>query len=106
MRACSNVVALVVANEAALRAKCAAVAAMGADASLAAICANAAVTAEVLKGVQAAAKGKLAAFEVPTRIALLAAPWTPENDMVTAAMKLKRQSIVAANKATLDVIYA
>jgi long-chain acyl-CoA synthetase len=51
-------------------------------------------------------KGKLLAFETPARIALLPTPWTPENDMVTAAMKLKRVNIVAANKASLDAIYA
>jgi long-chain acyl-CoA synthetase len=101
----SNVVALIVPNEAALR-KCAAAAAAGADAPLAALCANEAVVKEVLAAVRAAAKPKLAAFEVPVRIALLPTPWTPENDMVTAAMKLKRQTIVAANKATLDRIYA
>ena len=102
----SNTIALVVANEAALRAKCKAAAAAGPDATLAALCANKAVVAEVLACVKDVCKTKLAAFELPTRIALLPAPWTPENDMVTAALKLKRVNIVGANKATLDALYA
>ena len=36
----------------------------------------------------------------------MADPWTPENDMVTAALKLKRQNIVKANKGMLDALYA
>ena len=102
----SNTVALVVANEAALRAKCKAAGEAGAEASLAALCANKAVVAEVLAALRDVCKSKLAAFEIPTRIALLPTPWTPENDMVTAALKLKRVNIVAANKGTLEAIYA
>merc|ERR1712146_526354 len=36
---------------------------------------------------------KLVAFEIPTRYALISELWTPENDMLTAAMKLKRPLI-------------
>ena len=53
----------------------------------------------------AAAQAKLVAFEIPTAIALCPEPWTPENELVTAAMKLKRPSIVAAHKALIDSIY-
>ena len=90
------------------------------------------MNAEVLKSVTAVAKPKLAAFELPKALGLLAEPWTPDNDMArarattthlspsrqltpahgttraqtTAAMKLKRANIVAANKALLTKIYA
>ena len=102
----SNTVALIVAQEAAIRSTCAAAAALGADATIAALCANKAVVAEVLAAIQKVCKSKLAAFEVPSRIALLAEHWTPENDMVTAALKLKRVNIVAAHREVLTSIYA
>jgi long-chain acyl-CoA synthetase len=102
----SSTVALIVPNEAALRAKCKAAASAGADATLAALCADTAVVAEVLAALKDVCKSKLAAFEIPAKIAMVSTPWTPENDMVTAALKLKRVQIVGANKATLDAIYA
>ena len=55
--------------------------------------------------IASAAKGKLAPFEVPKKIALDAEPWTPENDMVTAAFKLKRQNLVAAFRQRIDAQY-
>jgi len=51
------------------------------------------------------AKGKLAPFEVPKRVALALEPWTPENDMVTAAFKLKRQNIYKAFQGEIDGLY-
>ena len=53
----------------------------------------------------AAAKGKLAPFEVPKKIALDAEPWTPENDMVTAAFKLKRANIYKQFQGAIDGMY-
>ena len=37
---------------------------------------------------------------------LEAEPWTAENDMVTAAFKLKRQNIYATFKQQIDACYA
>ena len=55
----------------------------------------------------AACKGaKLAGFEIPKKIGLVDDPWTPENDLLTAAMKLKRVPIVAKHKAQLDTLYS
>lgn len=71
------------------------------------LCAEPTLNAEIMTSIKAAGKsGRLAGFEVPVAIALLSELWTPENDMVTAAMKMKRQNIVAANKAAIDKIYA
>lgn len=51
-------------------------------------------------------EGKLAAFEIPKKVVLDAEPWTPENDMVTAAFKLKRVNLYKAFKGPLDAMYA
>ena len=67
---------------------------------------NPTVIAEVTSAVQAVCKGKLAKFEIPSKLALDAEPWTPDNDMVTAAFKLKRQNIVKKYKKALDAAYA
>jgi len=45
---------------------------------------------------------KLVAFEIPVKYALIADLWTPENDMLTAAMKLKRPLIATKHKDAID----
>ena len=64
------------------------------------------VVAEVSKQCAAACKGKLVGFEIPKKLALVAETWTPENDLLTAAMKLKRVPIVAKHKEVLDELYS
>jgi len=61
---------------------------------------------EVFRSIKDACKKiGLADFETPKKIALLGeATWTPENDMLTAAMKLKRPQIARAHAAELDAI--
>jgi len=49
---------------------------------------------------------KLVEFEIPKKIALIAELWTPENDLLTAAMKLKRPIIATKHKAEIDKAYA
>jgi long-subunit acyl-CoA synthetase (AMP-forming) len=49
---------------------------------------------------------KLVEFEIPKKIALISDLWTPENDMLTAAMKLKRPIIASKHKAEIDALYA
>merc|ERR1712224_87720 len=72
------------------------------DLSPAALKANPQVIAEVYRSCNDACKAsKLAAFEVPKKLSLCFGAdgqpaWTPENDLLTAAMKLKRPQIVAA----------
>ena len=68
-------------------------------------CREPAVAEAVQKECAALAKGKLAAFEVPKKVILDVEPWTPENDMVTAAFKLKRQNLVAAFRQRIDAQY-
>jgi len=101
----SHTVALVVVAEPALRRDCAAAKAAGPGVSLAELCADPAVVAEVTKAVKAAAAPKLAAFELPKALLLLSAPWTPESDFLTAAMKLKRQVITKAFATELATLY-
>lgn len=48
---------------------------------------------------------KLAKFEIPTKVGVCQEGWTPENDMTTAAMKLKRNNIVDHYKSMLDGLY-
>mmetsp|Transcript_2587 Transcript_2587/g.4069 ORF Transcript_2587/g.4069 Transcript_2587/m.4069 type:complete len:704 (-) Transcript_2587:393-2504(-) len=74
--------------------------------TLAELCAEPRVVEEVQKACAALAKGKLAAFEIPKKVVLDAEPWTPENDMVTAAFKLKRVNLYKAFKGPLDAMYA
>jgi long-chain acyl-CoA synthetase len=77
-----------------------------ASTSWAALCASPAAAAAVLESVQKACKGsKLAAFEVQAALALIADPWTPENDCLTAAMKMKRQVITKLHAAELEALY-
>ena len=52
------------------------------------------------------ALASLVGFETPKKIGLVADPWSVENDLLTAAMKLKRIPIVARHKDELDVLYS
>ncbi len=73
---------------------------------VAALCANKEIIAEVSKQCLAVCKPKLVGFEIPKKIGLVADPWTPENDLLTAAMKLKRIPIIERHKAELDALYS
>eukprot|EP00667_Euglena_gracilis_P005107 EG_transcript_5141 len=48
---------------------------------------------------------KLARFEIPSKVYICAEAWTPENDMTTAALKLKRNNIVKKYKDELAALY-
>jgi len=102
---------------------------LGADATVALICASEAqirkygkemnlqgtfdelcqmtdVIKEVSRSILELCKKKLAAFEVPKRIALITETWTPDNDMLTAAMKIKRPQVVEKHRAIIAALYA
>ena len=99
----SYCIAIVVCNEAPLK-KLAAD--KGVSGDLETICANKVIVDEISKACKDACKaGKLVGFETPTKYILTAEPWTPDNDMVTAAFKLKRQNIVAAFKSKITAAY-
>jgi len=51
-------------------------------------------------------KEKLQRFEIPNRTILSAEPWTPENELVTAALKLKRENIKKAFAAQIKAAYS
>jgi len=68
----------------------------------------AAVSADCLKQCKS---GGLNAFEIPTAVALVCSPdgspaWSPENDMLTTTMKLKRPLIAKAFASEIDDCYA
>ena len=99
----SHVIALVVVNEAPVKKFAES---NGISGSIDSMIKDPKVVAEVTSAVQAVCKGKLAKFEIPSKLALDAEPWTPDNDMVTAAFKLKRQNLVKKYKKALDAAYA
>jgi len=76
-----------------------------------ALCKNPSVVAVVQQAVTETCKAsKLVDFEIPRKIALLPGAdgqpaWTPENDMLTAAMKLKRPIIAKTYAADIDALY-
>jgi long-subunit acyl-CoA synthetase (AMP-forming) len=80
----------------------------GLDASdIAALCANPKVEEKISTECKKVCKAqKLAEFETPKKFGLVADTWTPENDMLTAALKMKRPAIAARDKAVIDKCYA
>jgi len=72
---------------------------------VAVLCEDKAIIAEVSKQVLAAVKGKLVGFEIPKRLALIADTFTPENDMLTSAFKLKRKPAADKHKAVINKLY-
>lgn len=75
------------------------------------LCSRPEVLAEVMKScLQVCKEQGLHDFETPKKIALLApvegaAAWTPDNDLLTAALKLKRPNIVKAFQREIDALY-
>jgi len=69
---------------------------LGVSGSHAELCANKQIVDAVLADVQACCKkgSKLVSFEIPSKVILIPEVWTVENDMLTAALKLKRKPIV------------
>ena len=74
--------------------------------NVAELCKDEKIIKEVSKQCLAVCKPKLVGFEIPKHIGLIADTWTPDNDLLTAAMKLKRVPIVAKHKAELDALYS
>lgn len=101
----SNTVALVVANQSALEAWAKKA---GVDYSdFAELCSKPETCKEVLSSLnQSAKQGKLERFEIPTKVKLIAEPWTPESGLVTAAMKLKREAVRKAFAGDLKALYS
>jgi len=80
---------------------------LGVAGSFAELCREKKVVDKVAEACKAKCKEqKLVEFEIPKKFVLISEPWTPENDMLTAAMKLKRPIIAAAHKQEIDELYA
>jgi len=83
-----------------------------AETSMVALCKDKRVIDEVLKSIlEKCREHRLAAFEMPVKVLLTpgqdgAPAWTPENDLLTAAMKLKRPAIARRYKDELAQLYA
>ena len=45
-------------------------------------------------------------FEIPQSIRLVSEIWTPETDLVTAALKLKRKNIQTRYQNLIDIMYS
>mmetsp|Transcript_139191 Transcript_139191/g.242249 ORF Transcript_139191/g.242249 Transcript_139191/m.242249 type:complete len:690 (-) Transcript_139191:41-2110(-) len=71
-----------------------------------ALCQDPAIVETVSKALIALCKEqKLVDFEIPKKYALISELWTPENDLLTAAMKLKRPIIAEKHKADIAKMY-
>ena len=76
------------------------------------LCKDEKVIAEVSGALKAQCKkGGLLPFETPSAYALVCAPdgmpaWTPDNDLLTSTMKLKRPIIAKTHAAEIDDAYA
>eukprot|EP00392_Amoebophrya_sp_AT5.2_P007282 g7296.t1 len=65
------------------------------------------VVAEVLASVQGECKkAKLLPFETPEKLRMVSVVWSPDNEMLTAALKMKRPAIQGAHQDLLDEMYA
>ena len=53
-----------------------------------------------------AAKARLNKFEIPAAIRLISEIWTPDTDLVTAALKLKRKNIQIRYQSLIDSMYS
>ena len=74
--------------------------------SLPELCNKEEVVAAVLADVQATCKErKLATFETPKKVILVSELWTQENELLTAAMKLKRKPIVDKHLDEINAAY-
>jgi long-chain acyl-CoA synthetase len=71
------------------------------------LCKNPQLAAAILKSLQEVGRQyKLKSYEAIRAIHVTADEWTPDNDMLTAAQKLKRNNVVAAYRAQIDAMYA
>jgi len=70
-------------------------------------CDNKEILKKVLQDVQSSGKiSKLHKSEIPSKIRLCQEQWTPENDLVTAAFKLKRKKIQIHYERDIEQLYS
>jgi long-subunit acyl-CoA synthetase (AMP-forming) len=73
---------------------------------VAALCKKTEIVEHISKACKSTCKTQgLVEFEIPKKFVLIADPWTPENDMLTAALKLKRPLIAEKHQAEIKAAY-
>jgi long-chain acyl-CoA synthetase len=71
------------------------------------MCKNSQMEKFVLQEVQNyGTKSRLNKFEIPQKIKLISEVWTPDTELVTAALKLKRKNIQTRYQHLIDIMYA
>lgn len=96
-------VALVVANEKALKALADS---LGVSGDFETLCNDATVEKAFIKDLSThATKCRLERFEIPQKITLCSDPWSPANGLLTAAFKLKRNDIQKRYRAEIEKMY-
>jgi len=98
-------VALIVPDEAKLRALAAQLGKQQPTLNREEICQDEDVRKHVLGQIVSAAKGRLQNFEVPKNLRLISDQWTPEGGLLTSAMKLKRKQIQNKYQLHIDQMY-
>jgi len=94
---------LVCPNEPALKALASS---LGETGSIEELCKSSKVKQAVLADIQAVCKAaKLVKFEIPDKVILCSELWTPENDMLTAVMKIKRKPIADKYATEISATY-
>mmetsp|Transcript_16832 Transcript_16832/g.27915 ORF Transcript_16832/g.27915 Transcript_16832/m.27915 type:complete len:742 (+) Transcript_16832:110-2335(+) len=75
------------------------------DLDIEALCEHKSIIDEVTKRCHNKCKGKLVGFETPKKFGLVADTWTPENDMMTSAFKIKRKDVERKHLQLIESIY-
>ena len=72
------------------------------------LCSNTVMETEVLKEIQKHLMmcGRVCKFEIPQAIKLVSEVWTPDQGLVTAALKLKRKNIQERYQNLIDFMYS
>ena len=73
--------------------------------SLVAICNDPDMKRAVLDGIGTRIKGLLENFETPRNLRLICDQWTPENGLLTSAMKIRRKPIQTKYQRLIDEMY-
>ena len=70
------------------------------------ICDNQQLNMALLKEVQDKCRsGGLMKYEIPVKIKICAEEWTPDNELVTSALKIRRKQIAVMYRKEIDEMY-
>jgi long-chain acyl-CoA synthetase len=80
---------------------------LGKKESLTKLCEDPDINKEVYSSLsQAGISARLSKKEIPIKIKLVADEWSPDNDLLTAAMKLKRKNVEKKYKKEIDRMFS